>query len=112
MKNVIYTSGVFDLLHASHVRALKSAKAQGGKDAILIVGVATDEDTQSYKRKPVIPYEQRIKMIKSLDFVDEVITAPLFTNKQFYDFLVLHYMYKEMMMLVPLIITKEVRIYP
>ncbi|QBY42210.1 adenylyltransferase/cytidyltransferase family protein [Arsenophonus nasoniae] len=86
MKNVIYTSGVFDLLHASHVRALKSAKAQGGKDAILIVGVATDEDTQSYKRKPVIPYEQRIKMIKSLDFVDEVITAPLFTNKQFYDF--------------------------
>lgn len=86
MKNIIYTSGVFDLLHASHVRALKSAKAQGGKDAILVVGVATDEDTQSYKRKPVIPYEQRIKMIKSLDFVDKVITAPLFTNKQFYDF--------------------------
>ncbi|MCW7762037.1 adenylyltransferase/cytidyltransferase family protein [Photorhabdus luminescens] len=86
MRNVIYTSGVFDLLHASHVRALKSAKAQSDDNAILIVGVATDEDTQAYKRKPVIPYEQRIMMIKSLDFVDKVITAPLFTNKQFYDF--------------------------
>ncbi|MDE9466101.1 adenylyltransferase/cytidyltransferase family protein [Xenorhabdus bovienii] len=86
MKNVIYTSGVFDLLHASHVRALKSAKAQGDDNAILIVGIATDEDTQAYKRKPVIPYEQRVKMIKSLDFVDKVITAPLFTNRQFYDF--------------------------
>lgn len=80
----IYTSGVFDLLHASHVRALRAAKSQGGKDSVLIVGVATDEDTMAYKRKPVIPYEQRLKMIKSLDFVDKVITAPLFTCEQFY----------------------------
>ncbi|CDL84098.1 adenylyltransferase/cytidyltransferase family protein [Xenorhabdus szentirmaii] len=86
MNNIIYTSGVFDLLHASHIRALKAAKSQGNDNTILIVGVATDEDTQAYKRKPVIPYEQRVKMINSLDFVDKVITAPLFTNKQFYDF--------------------------
>ncbi|SFU86611.1 adenylyltransferase/cytidyltransferase family protein [Xenorhabdus koppenhoeferi] len=86
MSNIIYTSGVFDLLHASHIRALKAAKAQGDDSAILIVGVATDEDTQVYKRKPVIPYEQRVVMIESLNFVDKVITAPLFTNKQFYDF--------------------------
>ncbi|PQJ66349.1 adenylyltransferase/cytidyltransferase family protein [Photobacterium angustum] len=81
---IIYTSGVFDLLHASHVRALKAAKFQGGEDAKLVVGVATDEDTMAYKRKPVIPYEQRLKMIESLDFVDKVITAPLFTCEQFY----------------------------
>ena len=87
MKNIIYTSGVFDLLHASHVRALKAAKAQlQFKNVKLIVGVATDEDTQAYKRKPVIPYEQRVKMIESLDFVDKVITAPLFTSEQFYKF--------------------------
>lgn len=80
----VYTSGVFDLLHASHVRALKAAKSQGDSDSYLIVGVATDEDTMAYKRKPVIPYEQRVKMIQSLDFVDKVITAPLFTGEQFY----------------------------
>ena len=86
MKKIIYTSGVFDLLHASHIRALKAAKVQGGKDAILVVGVATDEDTLAYKRCPVIPYNQRIKMLESLDFVDKVITAPLFTSEQFYSF--------------------------
>ncbi|PMH04448.1 adenylyltransferase/cytidyltransferase family protein [Vibrio splendidus] len=83
--NVIYISGVFDLLHESHIRALKLAKAQL-KESYFIVGVATDEDTMTYKRKPIIPYEQRLKMIERLDFVDQVVTAPLFLNKQFYDF--------------------------
>lgn len=80
----IYTSGVFDLLHESHIRALRAAKEQG-KNVYFIVGVATDEDTMMYKRRPIIPYEQRLKMIESLDFVDKVITAPLFTCRQFYD---------------------------
>ena len=84
-RSIIYISGVFDLLHESHIRSLKLAKAQL-KDSYLIVGVATDEDTMTYKRKPIIPYEQRLKMIGRLDFVDKVITAPLFLNKQFYDF--------------------------
>lgn len=86
MKQVIYTSGVFDLLHESHIRSLKRAKLAGGEDSMLIVGVATDEDTEAYKRRPIIPYNQRLKMLNSLGFIDKVITAPLFTNKQFYQF--------------------------
>ena len=88
MKNItqVYTSGVFDLLHASHIRAMKAAKAAGGHNCKLIVGISTDEDTATYKRKPIIPYEERLRMVEELCFVDKVITAPLFTNEQFYKF--------------------------
>jgi len=39
----------------------------------LIVGVYTDELTQSYKRLPIIPFKERFKMIEALKVVDKVV---------------------------------------
>lgn len=77
----VYTSGVFDLFHAGHLDALHKAKVLGD---YLIVGVATDEDAASYKRTPVIPYDQRCRILASINAVDEVICGPLYPTEAFY----------------------------
>ena len=69
-KIVVYTSGTFDMLHYNHIKMLEYARALGD---ILIVGVNTDELVASYKSQPVIPFEERIALMKVLKFPDIVI---------------------------------------
>jgi D-beta-D-heptose 7-phosphate kinase/D-beta-D-heptose 1-phosphate adenosyltransferase len=69
---VIFTSGVFDLLHSGHLESLSKSKELGNK---LIVGINSDESTRKLKGKdrPVNNQDIRKKMLESLRFVDEVI---------------------------------------
>lgn len=63
-----YTSGVYDMFHIGHLNIIKRAKEQC---EFLIVGVSTDELVQEYKnKKPIIPFEQRIEIVKSIKYVD------------------------------------------
>lgn len=66
----VYTVGTFDLLHVGHLALLEYCKTLGDN---LVVGVASDEVVNSYKPNiPVIPLNQRMKMIKALKCVDDV----------------------------------------
>ena len=68
----VYTVGTFDLLHIGHLDLLEYCKTLGDK---FVVGVASDEVVASYKRNvPVIPLAQRMRMLKSLDCVDDVVS--------------------------------------
>lgn len=69
-KTVVYTSGTFDMLHANHLKMIEYARALGD---ILIVGVNTDELVASYKSQPIIPFEQRISLVKALRYPDIVV---------------------------------------
>lgn len=71
----VYVDIVGDLFHAGHVEFFKKAKALGD---YLIVGVLADEVVQGYKREPVLTLEERVKVIESCKYVDEVIVAPPF----------------------------------
>ncbi len=67
---VVYTVGTFDLLHVGHLDLLEYCKTLGNT---FVVGVASDEVVNSYKPNiPVIPLNQRMKMLKALKCVDDV----------------------------------------
>ena len=66
-----YTTGVFDLFHIGHLNILRNAKAMCDR---LIVGVTTDELLIDYKKKePVIPFDQRMEIVRNIKSVDVVI---------------------------------------
>lgn len=66
-----YTAGAFDLFHIGHLNLIQRAKEQCD---YLIVGVTTDELIMKTKnKKPVIPYEERERIVGSLKYVDRVV---------------------------------------
>lgn len=69
-KVVVYTSGTFDMFHSNHLKMIKYARGLGDT---LIVGVSTDELVCSYKRPPIIPFEERLAIIEALRYPDIVI---------------------------------------
>lgn len=66
---VVFTNGVFDLLHPGHVRYLQAARREG--DA-LIVGVNSDRSVRANKgpSRPVVPESERAELVAALAVVD------------------------------------------
>src|ERR1700757_1392429 len=71
-QRVVFTNGVFDVLHAGHVEYLAWARAQG---EALIVGLNTDDSVRRLKgeRRPIIPFAERAKLLLALRSVDVVV---------------------------------------
>ncbi len=70
-KKVVFTNGVFDILHAGHLRSLQSARALGD---VLVVGINTDESVRNLKgqMRPIINQAERAEMLAGLSCVDYV----------------------------------------
>jgi glycerol-3-phosphate cytidylyltransferase len=68
--NIGYTTGVFDLFHIGHLIMLKNAKGLCNK---LIVGVTTDELVLYKGKKAVIPFQERLEIVRSIKYVDAAI---------------------------------------
>ena len=82
-----YTTGVFDMFHVGHLNILRRAKEQCDT---LIVGVSTDDLVQRDKHKtPIIPFDDRIKIVKSIRYVDKVV--PQYNKDKFSAWQALHY---------------------
>lgn len=65
-----YTTGVYDLFHIGHLNLLKNAKGMCDK---LIVGVTVD-DLVTYKgKRAMIPFEDRIEIVRSIKYVDAAV---------------------------------------
>jgi len=69
---IVFTNGVFDLLHPGHVRYLQQARALG--DA-LIVGVNSDRSVRTIRgpSRPISPEEERAEILAALACVDAVV---------------------------------------
>jgi D-glycero-beta-D-manno-heptose 1-phosphate adenylyltransferase len=74
-KTVVFTNGVFDLLHPGHVRYLETARSLG--DA-LIVGVNADASVRRNKgpSRPVTPEGERAEVLAALASVEAVVIFP------------------------------------
>lgn len=91
MKKIIgFTAGAFDMFHVGHLNLIKNAKARCD---YLIVGVNTDELISSYKnKKVVVPLEERLQIVESIKYVDEVIAVDtldkeILWNRKKFDYL-------------------------
>jgi len=69
---VVFTNGVFDILHPGHVRYLRAARALG--DA-LIVGVNSDRSVRANKGplRPINPEAERAELLSALQCVDRAV---------------------------------------
>jgi len=86
-RRVVFTNGCFDILHAGHVSYLEEARALGD---VLVIGVNTDESVQRLKgvSRPIVPLEQRMRMLASMACVDYVVPFDEDTPKELIEFLV------------------------
>jgi D-beta-D-heptose 7-phosphate kinase/D-beta-D-heptose 1-phosphate adenosyltransferase len=68
-KRIVFTNGVFDILHAGHVNLLRRARALGD---LLVVGVNSDASTRRLKgpRRPVNREADRLALVSALESVD------------------------------------------
>ena len=62
-----YTTGVYDLFHIGHLNLFKNAKGMCDR---LIVGVTVDELVQYKGKRALIPFEDRIELVRSCKYVD------------------------------------------
>lgn len=65
-----YTTGVYDLFHIGHLNLFKNAKGMCDK---LVVGVTVDELVQYKGKKAMIPFEDRIEIVRSCKYVDAAV---------------------------------------
>jgi D-beta-D-heptose 7-phosphate kinase/D-beta-D-heptose 1-phosphate adenosyltransferase len=71
-RRVVFTNGVFDLLHAGHVDLLERARALGD---VLVVALNTDASTRRLKgdQRPILPEDDRARVMAALAVVDVVV---------------------------------------
>jgi rfaE bifunctional protein nucleotidyltransferase chain/domain len=70
-RTIVFTNGVFDLLHPGHIRYLATARALGD---VLIVGINSDRSVRSNKGpdRPITPEAERSEVLSALVCVDAV----------------------------------------
>lgn len=71
-KKIVFTNGVFDLLHPGHVRYLQAARAQGD---VLIVAINSDRSVSAIKgpTRPLTPEAERAEVLDALACVNAVV---------------------------------------
>ncbi len=71
-KKIVFTNGVFDVLHAGHIELLEFAKSKGD---ILIVGINDDASVKRLKgeKRPVFSLEERMELLEAMQYVDFII---------------------------------------
>jgi rfaE bifunctional protein nucleotidyltransferase chain/domain len=74
-KKLVFTNGVFDLLHVGHLDYLEKARGLG---AALLVAINDDESTRRYKGegRPLVPAVERARLLLALNPVDAVMSFP------------------------------------
>jgi D-glycero-beta-D-manno-heptose 1-phosphate adenylyltransferase len=71
-RKIVFANGIFDLLHAGHVRYLQAARAEGD---LLVVGVNSDSSARKLKGegRPILTERARAALVAALGAVDYVV---------------------------------------
>ncbi len=77
-QKVVLTYGTFDLFHIGHLKLLERLKALGD---YLIVGVSTDEFNAEKNKQTIVPFEDRIEIVRNIKCVDLAIPEKTWGQK-------------------------------
>jgi D-beta-D-heptose 7-phosphate kinase/D-beta-D-heptose 1-phosphate adenosyltransferase len=71
-ERIVFTNGVFDLLHRGHVEYLEEARALGDR---LVIGLNSDASVRRLKgpSRPIVPEQERAELLRALECVDLVV---------------------------------------
>jgi D-beta-D-heptose 7-phosphate kinase/D-beta-D-heptose 1-phosphate adenosyltransferase len=72
-KKIVFTNGVFDIIHPGHIDLLEFAKKKGD---YLIIGINDDESVRRLNKgdeRPVFPLAERMEVLEAIEFVDFII---------------------------------------
>ena len=72
-QTIVFTNGVFDIIHPGHVRYLRDARALGD---LLIVGINSDRSVKALAKapnRPINPEAERVEVLSALASVDAVV---------------------------------------
>ena len=85
----IFMDGAFDLLHYGHMNAFRLGRSLGTH---LVVGVNSDESITACKGAPLMNDQERLTMVQSCKFVDEVVPGcPYIMNREYLDYVIEKY---------------------
>lgn len=82
---ILYLDMVADLLHYGHINFIKNIYMNYKKnDDKIYIGIHNDETVESYKRKPILTMDERIKVLECCKYIDKIIpNAPLKITNEF-----------------------------
>lgn len=72
-KKIVFTNGVFDIIHPGHIELLEFAGKSGD---CLIVGINDDDSVKRLNKgegRPIYPLDERMKVLAAVEFVDYII---------------------------------------
>jgi len=76
---VVYSYYVLDIVHKGHIEMLLNAKAVAGKDGRLVVGILTEKACCEKKPPPVMSFEERVELARSIECVDLVVAQSTYS---------------------------------
>jgi len=76
---IVYSYYCLDIIHSGHLLMMKNAKALVGKNGKLIIGVLTDAAIMEKKVKPILPFEERMKLAEAIRYVDIVVAQETYS---------------------------------
>jgi len=77
---IVYSSYVLDIVHKGHLEMLRNAKAVAGRDGRLIVGILTEAACCEKKPAPIMPFEERVELARSIECVDLVVAQSTYST--------------------------------
>jgi len=70
---IVYSYYVLDVIHRGHLLMMKNAKSFAGPNGKLIIGILTDEAVMEKKPKPILSFDERMDIAKSIKYADIVV---------------------------------------
>jgi cytidyltransferase-like protein len=76
---IVYSYYVLDIVHAGHLAMMRNAKAIAGDDGKLIVGILTDEAVMEKKKRPILPFAERMELAAAIRYADVVVAQETYS---------------------------------